>query len=103
MKNKEIDDIVFEKVISRIEEIKKFSVEVLLSLPPINLEQIEVGGKTLDFCTYRDLLANGETLIIVQCKNTRFLGYGKMFAKGLVIDANKAVRDAEQELTWEYV
>ena len=52
---------------------------------------------------YRNLIQNGEVLIVVQCKNTRYFGFGYMFAKDLVIDASGQLREAEKELMWEYV
>ncbi len=72
-------------------------------MPSEHLENLDVGGKTLKLGTYRDPLPTGETLIIVQCKNERFLGYGNMIAEGVVVDKSGRKRPAEQELMWEYV
>jgi hypothetical protein len=103
MKNEEIDKLVSEKVHSTIESLKSKGARSLRELPAESIEELEVGDKKLTFCVYRDQLQNSETLIIAQCKNTRFLGYGKMFAEGIVVNEAGNIRDAEEKLLWEYV
>ena len=103
MKNEEINKIVSEKVHITIEALKNKEAQELRELPAETIEELEIADKKLTFCVYRDKLKNNETLIIAQCKNTRFLGYGKMFAEGIVINESGAIREAEEELMWEYV
>jgi hypothetical protein len=103
MNNKEIDKIVSEKVCARLEALRNQGADALRALPSEDVEELEISGKKLNFCTYRDQLENNETLIIVQCKNTRYLGYGHMFAEGLVVSSSGDIRNAEEKLMWEYV
>ncbi|SFC05561.1 hypothetical protein SAMN05660479_01004 [Microbulbifer thermotolerans] len=80
-----------------------FNLEEIKNLPPESVEDIKIGSKRLTICTYKDELPNGEILVIVQCKNTRFLGYGNMFAEGFVVSESSEKRKAEEILMWEYV
>ena len=103
MRNREIDKAVLEEVQARIRRFMETDATELLSLPSESVEDLKVGGKSLKLWTFRDPLPDGENLIIVQCKNDRFLGYGVMLAEGIVVDENGRKRPAEQELMWEYV
>jgi hypothetical protein len=102
MKNDEIDEVISQKVDARLNELKSCSAEELRELPFYTPEKFEVGGKPQELGVYRDSKENGETLIVVQCKNTRFLGFGYMFAEGFVINSVGQFCEAEEELMYEY-
>ena len=102
MNNDDIDEVISKKVDARLKELKSLPVNELLELPFYTPEKFEVGGKNQELGVYRDTKENGETLIVVQCKNTRFLGFGYMFAEGFVINSAGEFREAEEELMYEY-
>ena len=103
MKNDEIDKVISERVNRRMEELRSLSPDELRKLPPYAEEHFEVGGKPQVLGVYRDPIENGEVLIVVQCKNTRYLGFGYMVAKGFVVNVSGQLREAEEKLMWEYV
>lgn len=103
MKNDEIDKLISERVKLRVDELQQLSANELRELPTYSEERFEVGGKHQVLGVHRDLLENGEVLIVVQCKNTRYLGFGYMAAKGFVVSASGQLREAEDKLMWEYV
>ena len=103
MKNSDIDALVLDEVRNRIRDLRGLDAQDLRTLPRESVENLCFGGKSLTVCTYRDPLKNGECLVIVQCKNTRFFGYGKMMAEGIVVGESGEKRNAEEELLWEYV
>ena len=102
MKNDEIDEIVSRKVAARLKELQSLSASELRELPSYSAEYFEIGGKQQELGVYRETTPNGEMLIVVQCKNTRFLGFGYMFAEGFVVNSEGQLRVAEEELMWEY-
>lgn len=102
MKNDEIDEAISQKVDARLKELKSHSAEELRELPSYMAEKFEVGDKLQELGVYRDSKENDETLIVVQCKNTRFLSFGYMFAEGFVINSAGQFREAEEVLMYEY-
>jgi len=103
MKNREIDQIVAAEVHSRIERLSRLPAESLHALPSKNVEELKLGRKKLEMCTFKDSLPNSEILIIVQCMNSRMFAWGRMAAEGIVVDSDGRVRQAEEQLMWEYV
>jgi len=75
----------------------------LRTLPSYSEEQFDANGKTQRLGIYRETKSNGETLIAVQCKNTHFLGFGKMYAEGFVVDNLDQHREANEEDLWQYL
>ncbi len=102
MKNKEIDREVLRSVALRSQELRKHSIKELTSLPGYTSEKIDIEGNSQELGIYHQKIENGESLIVVQCKNTLFLGIGKMYSKGFVISPSGEIRDAEEELMWEF-
>ncbi len=76
--------------------------EELRGLPIYTPERFSVGDKTQDLGFYHDTTPKGEDIIVVQCKWHILLGYGHMFAEGFVLDKSDKIRDAEEELLWDY-
>jgi hypothetical protein len=99
---KPIDQAIREKVISRKQELMKLSPAELRELPLYTPEQFSACGKIQELGVYHDKIANGEDIIVTRCKRDIFLGYGHMFAEGFVLDLSDRIRDAEEELMWEY-
>ena len=103
MNNDDIDQVISERVNLRIEELRALSPEEQRNLPTYTEERFEVGGKAQVLGIYRDTTSRGEVLIVVQCKNTRILGIGYMYAKGFVVNESGQIREAEEELMWDYM
>lgn len=76
--------------------------EELRRLPICTPEPFSAGGKTQELGFYHDKTPKGEDIIVVQCKRHIFLGYGHMFAEGFVLDKSDKIRNAEEELLWDY-
>ncbi len=102
MKNDDIDKVVSEKVSLRLKELKSLNPNELHELPSYEGEHFEIGGKQQELGVYRVATPSDETLIVVQCKNTHFLGFGCMFAEGFVVNSSGQLREAEEELMWDY-
>jgi hypothetical protein len=100
MKNDEIDNVVFEKIIQKKQALMMLDKEDIFKLPAVTMEEIKVEDKILNMCIYNDSLSNDESLIVVQCKNTRFWRYGNIFAEGFVINRLGEKREAEKKLMW---
>jgi hypothetical protein len=97
-----IDQAIRDKVISRKQELMKLRPADLRQLPLYTPEQFSACGETQELGVYHDKTAKGEDIIVTQCKRDIFLGYGHMFAEGFVLDPSDRIRDAEEELMWEY-
>jgi hypothetical protein len=99
---KPIDQVIYDKVVSRKQELMKTSPAELRKLPLWTPEPFSACGKPQVFGVWHDTTAKGEDLFVTQCKRTIFLGYGHMFAEGFVLDTTEHTRDAEEELMWDY-
>jgi len=97
-----VDDKILEIVHSRILDLKKLDLGDLLNLPPYAEEEIEALGKLENLGVWHTPTQTGEDLIVAQCKNTKFLGAGTMVAVGFVVSKTGEIRDAEDELMWDY-
>ncbi len=99
---KAIDLAITDKVLSRKQELMKLRPAELRRLPLYTPEQFSACGKTQELGVYHDKTPKGEDIVVTQCKRDIFLGYGHMFAEGFVLDSSDRIRDAEEELMWEY-
>jgi hypothetical protein len=91
-----------EKVAARKRELMALRPDELRRLPIYTPEPFSAGGRTQELGFYHDKTPRGEDIIVVQCKRQILLGYGHMFAEGFVLDTSDRMRDAEEELLWEY-
>jgi hypothetical protein len=74
----------------------------LRKLHPWTPEPFSACGKSQVFGVWHDPTVEGEDLFVTQCKRRIFLGFGRMFAEGFVLDAEGQTRDAEDEQMWDY-
>lgn len=99
---KPIDQEIYDKVISRKQELMKTDPKELRELPLWTTEPFSACGKEQVFGVWHDKTPKGEDIFVTQCKRTIFLGFGHMFAEGFVLNSSDEVRDAEEELMWDY-
>ena len=97
-----IDQAIKDKVAGRKQELMALSPEALRGLPLYTPEPFTAGGKPQGLGFYHDKTPKGEDIVVVQCKRRIFLGYGHMYAEGFVLDASGRIREAEEELLWDY-
>ena len=97
-----MDRLVSEKVSARLKELWEMNSAALRILPLYSEEQFDTNGKTQRLGIFRDTKSNGETLMVVQCKNTYFLGFGRMYVEGFVVDKSDQHREANEEDLWKY-
>jgi hypothetical protein len=97
-----VDQAIKDKVTARKMELTALTPDALRRLPLYSPEQFNASGKSQELGVYHDKTAKGEDIVIVQCKRDIFLGYGHMFAEGFVLDSADKIRDAEEDLMWEY-
>lgn len=97
-------------VLMKLESLKQLPVETLRGLPSTSEEKKIVAKKTLIIRTYNTSIEGGAALVIVQAfLPTLFCptyfstsGVGKIFAEALLITPAGDVKDAQDELLWEY-
>lgn len=99
---KPIDQAISEKVISKKQGLMQGSPATLQQLSLYTSEQFIACGKAQELGVWHDKTEKGEDIVVVQCKRYIFLGYGYMFAEGFVLDTSGKIRDAEEELMWDY-
>ncbi|HWQ92527.1 MAG TPA: hypothetical protein VN673_12715 [Clostridia bacterium] len=65
-------------------------------------ERFDAAGNAQELGIWHDKTPAGEDIVVVQCKRHILLGYGHMLAEGFVLDSVGRIRDAEEELMWDY-
>ena len=98
----ELHRVIHERVLARKRELMSSPTGELRALPLCTQEEFAARGKRQQLSVWHDKTGKGEDIVIVQCKRDLFLGFGFMFAEGFVFDENGRMRDAEEELMWEY-
>src|SRR4051812_9863677 len=96
------DEAIKDRVANRKRQLMALAPEDLRRLPIHTPEPFDACGKTQELGFYHDKTDRGEDIIVVQCKRRIFLGYGHMHAEGFVLDSLDKIRDAEEELLWDY-
>lgn len=76
--------------------------EDLRHMPEFTAESFTACGKPQQATVFHHQTPTNEDLYVVQCKREILLGYGHMFAEGFVLDHSDQLRDAEDELMWDY-
>lgn len=97
-----IDDVVHSKVTSRKNELMKMDPAGLRNLPECTAESFEANGKRFELTTWHEEIGSAEQLFVVQCKRTIFLGIGNMHVEGFVLGPKGEIRDAEENLLWDF-
>jgi hypothetical protein len=87
---------------SRKKKLMAMAPADLRKLPLYTSESFVPLGKPQELGVWHDKTVKDEDIIVVQCKREIFLGYGHMFAEGFVLDEKDQVRDAEEQLMWDY-
>jgi len=99
---KPIDQAIYEKVISQRNDLMRLAPDQLRRLPEYSKQEFSPCGTKQLFAIWHHKTKLNEDIFVVQCKRYIFLGYGHMFAEGFVLDASDRVREAEEELMWDY-
>jgi len=99
---KPVDQAILDKVLSRKQELMSMKPAEVRQLPLYTPEHFNACGKEQVLGVYHDKTPKGEDIVVTQCKRHIFLGYGFMFAEGFVLDPSDRIRDAEEELMWDY-
>lgn len=97
-----VDQAISDKVLARKRELMGVTPSELRGLAAFISEPFTAGGKPQELGIWHDKTKAGDDIFVVQCKRHVFLGYGHMFAEGFVLDSADHVRDANEELMWEY-
>jgi len=82
-------------VSEKLEILKAKSHNELVALPNQCSESVNANGKSITLTVWHDVLASKEHLIAVQVYKPGFLGFGRMYADGFVVNS----RDERRELT----
>jgi hypothetical protein len=99
---KPIDQAIYEKVTRRKQELMTLAPDALRSLPEYSPEEFTACGKDQHLGLWHHKTQSDEDIFVVQCKRYIFLGYGHMFAEGFVLNSSNTIREAEEELMWDY-
>jgi hypothetical protein len=97
-----IDQAIKDKVAARKQALMALSPGALRRLPLYTTEPFTAGGKAQGLGFYHDKTPRGEDIFVVQCRRRVFLCYGHMFAEGFVLDSSDKIREAQEELLWDY-
>ena len=99
---KAIDQEIFNKVASRKSELMLLPPAQLRSFPEYSDESFSACGTAQVLGIWHHKVSLDQDIFVVQCKRYIFFGYGHMFAQGFVLDSSDNLREAEEELMWDY-
>ncbi len=99
---KPIDQLIYETVVARKQELQKIDADSLRSFPEYSDSEFDALGKTQLLATWKHPLAENEDIFVIKCKRYIILGFGHMFAEGFVLDADDNIRDALDDELGDY-
>ncbi len=99
---KPIDQAIYEKVTRRKNQLMVLAPDQLRLLPEYSPEEFTACGKKQGLGIWHHKAPLHEDIFVVQCKRYILFGYGHMFAEGFVLDSSNNIREAEEDLLWDY-
>jgi len=85
-----------------IERLKTVGFTGLLALPPYSDEVVRSGRAKKKIGIWKEQESSDRLKIVVQAYRHYFLGIGRMYAMGFVIDSNDRTTDLTPEQIYEY-
>lgn len=78
---------------ARISELKAMSYEDLVCLAPYRDERVIVGNRKVTIAIWKDVVEGQKLRIVVQAYRPFILGFGRMDARGFLVDSSGKLTD----------